>query len=93
MRHLVLFSNNYERSRGGVAQSIERPKGPSPLQLYWHGFESRPRRLARVLELSVRIGSVEKNNYERNPRLISRFRNSKSKATFYQDLVYDLVDL
>ena len=34
VQHLVLFSYNYERSRGGVAQSIERPKGPSPLQLY-----------------------------------------------------------
>ena len=73
VQHLVLFSNIYERSRGVVAQSVERPKGPSPVQLYWHGFESRPRRLARVLELSARIGDVEKNNnYERNPNLISQ---------------------
>ena len=37
----ILVIKSPYKSHGTIAQSVERPKGPSLLQLYWHKFESQ----------------------------------------------------
>ena len=57
---LSCFSNKEQSGRCTVAQSVEHPKGPSLVQLYWREFESRERPSNILLLLRRGIG-VRKN--------------------------------
>ena len=76
----LAFLHRIPRDCGAVAQSVERPKGPSLVKLFWHGFETH--RSIGVSKISYR-----KNN--NNPSHAIREVNTELSARYGEKAIVE----